>query len=175
MAPSSSSSAPNRQTQLVSTKDMLVPCRHPTREDWEAKKPVIEDLYMTQNLTLKDVVEHMETLYAFKPTSVIFPCLQCTADSHDLPSVRRCTRTVSRHGTGARTKRSWMILTLTVLGHPTIISPASGSHAGPTTPDQLLRLQDQRNQSVCLPSVATPFLWPSRTPTSQHDSRRKSS
>jgi len=43
----------------------------PTETEWEAKKSVIHDLYMTKNLKLRGLgglIEHMENAYSFSAT-----------------------------------------------------------------------------------------------------------
>lgn len=46
----------------------------PTKQaDWEAVKGVIEDLYLRQNVRLKDVIEVMHTTHHFRATQVLRP------------------------------------------------------------------------------------------------------
>lgn len=42
-------------------------------DEWESKKPIIRELYITQNIRVQDVAEIMASVYKFKATSVIPP------------------------------------------------------------------------------------------------------
>lgn len=86
--------------------------------DWEEKKDIIGELYMTQNLILNDVIKIMYTQHHFKATCVFFFLLICFSNFfffHNSPTSRAaadnsldqtapgCTRANLPSGGGAST------------------------------------------------------------------------
>ena len=66
----------------IQSLNLYPPLDPPSREDWERFKPVILEQYVGLNLTVKELVHHMEMWYQFKATYVrLFPRLNCTANS----------------------------------------------------------------------------------------------
>ncbi|ETN46621.1 uncharacterized protein HMPREF1541_00807 [Cyphellophora europaea CBS 101466] len=56
----------------IQSLNLYPPLDPPSREDWERFKPVILEQYVGLNLTVKELVHHMEMWYQFKATPRMF-------------------------------------------------------------------------------------------------------